>query len=409
MAIRRGLVGLMAMLVAATVGAACSSSDADPVAECEAEPIDVFKELLIVDEDVVSDPRSRNATNGPWSFRYAIENLAPEGVDPGVFVHRWLTAWVTPKELNGFRLDTPQEERVLGMNNFVLCPWKKQTPENNCNADCSVCTGDKLDLSLAPFRLIGLTNRMDARGRFAGVPNGEGRLVFALTDGPADLPESAPLSMAIIFEYALPESKSLQEWARAWHALGKFSERDESYRVALEAITNSFVKRGSRPSAINGSAIAQIRTNENQLNWIWQLRQFELGSDGFLSLVPVFNTPAEQLNNSALLRDYVVENADAIRADTHILPISMRSGSADALRFTWVVPDVEPDLARAFAASTCNGCHSEQQVVDTAFHFSPFRKGREKVSRHLYDPAGGGKDEISGRTKGLRRALCRAD
>src|SRR5690606_36346597 len=164
---------------------------------------------------------------------------------------------------------------------------------------------------------------------------------------------SQPLAMTLIFEYGLPESRSTKEWAEAWHSLGRYSAFDETYLSALEQLTDSFVRRGSDPNAPNGSALNQLRTNESVLNWIWQLREFSLRPDGFLAIAPVHNTPAEQLNNSPALRQFVLTNAEAIRSGAYEIPVSMRGGSSDALRYTWELDGVDPDTLSAFNEGTC--------------------------------------------------------
>ncbi len=246
---------------------------------------------------------------------------------------------------------------------------------------------------------------MDQRQFFADAPSGEGRLMFGVTDGAADDPASKPLAMVTIFEYVLPETRSLNEWAASWHALAKLDGQGEQYRAALQAITDGFVTRNARPGRQNGSALAQVRTNEAALSWIWQLREFGLATDGSLTLRPVWNTPAEQLNNSQTLARFVNENAELIRAKKHVLPAAMRPGASDALRFSWAMPGVDAETTRAFTEGTCNGCHQTHSVVDSAFHISPFRSGRAKVSRFLYDPDHAGNDEVHTRAASFREAL----
>ncbi len=403
------LTTLLAAFGLAVAAPSCFSDDpeADASAACE-EPIDEFKELLIVDEAALDTPRAKNAEGGVWSFRHAIESMAPDGVDGGEFVARWLMAWIERKELNGFPLDTPNEERALSMNSIVVCPWLSATPENECDATCSTCKTRKLDLALAPFRLIGIVNRIELRDTLEIAPNGEGRLVFGLTQGPADDPASRPLAMTVIFEYFLPETMSAKQWAEAWHHLGQLPD-GEPFLAGLEDVTNRFVKRGSRPGAINGSALAQVRTNESTLNWIWQLREFGLGEDGLLALRPTWNTPAEQLNGTDSLREFIVANDARIREKKHVLPVSMRAGSADARRYSWSVSGVDPTTMRRFAEETCNGCHSSTTnagaPIDSAFHLSPFRTGRSKVSLFMHNPEHE-TDELSLRATHLRRALC---
>lgn len=394
-----------ALFVAAPL--ACSASTPEPArSTCEDEPIERLKELIVVDDAVIEDARAHNGTAGPWSFRHVVENLTPEGRDPGELVRRWLDQWVTVKELNGSPVDRPSEQRDGEMKRLILCPWLRRTPANTCNEDCSICTGYGLDLAHAPFRLAAIVNRIDLRDEVAEAPSGEGRFVFGLTDGPADDPASRPLPMTVVVEYTLPSSRTPQAWAEAWHELGKLGAFDETYRAALEQVTRSFTTRGSNPDGINGSALGQIRTNESALNWIWQLREFGLSSDGNLRLRPIRNTPVEALNNTPALREHVLSNREAILAKKYEMPLLMRAGAADQLLYTWNVPGVDEPLRRAFASGTCNGCHStENPNVDTAFHVSPYRRGVAKLSPFLYS-TNGRPDELSARAKIVQRTLC---
>lgn len=399
------LVGLSA--AAAAIGTAgCSSSESSDQGACADEPVERFKELLVVDEGVLSDARTSNAQNGPWSFRSLVENMAPEGADQGEYVRSWLTNWVTVKEVNGFPVDpnVTQEGagRDVGMNEHVLCPWLKQTPENACDDACSKCKSQKLDMAKAPFRLLAIANRIDLRDEVADEHSGEGRFVFGLTKGPADDAASTPLAMTVVFEFALPATRTPKEWADAWHALGKFSAFDESYRASLEGVTRAFTSRGT-----NGTnAIAQVRTNESVLNWVWQQREFGLDGKGDLRLRPTRNTPAQQVNGTPLLRDFVTKNRDAILANRYEMPVAMRAGAADQLQYVWSIPDVDVKLRNAFAVGTCNGCHStEKPNIDTAFHVSPFKKGVDKLSPFVNN-ATGGPDELTTRTAHMRKTLC---
>jgi hypothetical protein len=373
---------------------------------CSQERVDAFKELLVVDEGVLGDARSNNGMAGPWSFRHAVENIAPSGAPPGEFVRNWLLTWTSFKDINGFPVDQPNEGRAGGLNVRILCPWLKRTATNACDEQCKACAAQDLDLAQAPFRLIAITNRVDLREQVASEPNGEGRLVFALTDGAADNAASPPLAMTVAFEYALPASRSPKQWAELWHALGAFSSYDEPYRAALEGVTNAFTKRGSNPSGIGGSALGQVRTNESALDWIWQQREFSLTPDGALTNRPVRNTPAQALNGSTALSEYVLANADAIRSEKYELPVALRAGSSDSLLYSWQIPGIDEATRSAFAAGTCNGCHGfERANRDTAFHVSPFHKGTGKLSPFLYDPAGG-PDELKTRAESTNRALC---
>jgi hypothetical protein len=216
--------------------------------------------------------------------------------------------------------------------------------------------------------------------------------------------------MSLIFEFALPKSRSLREWAETWHALGAYPAFDEQYKTALTQVTEAFVGPNVSPERVNGSALAQARTNESVFNWIWQLRQFEIDSTGQLRLAPVSNTPGEPLNSGAALRDFVLANRDKIMDDKHTLPRSMLAGSADQLLYRWTIPGVDEPTRIAFSRGTCNGCHSGDNVpVDTAFHVSPFRTGIAKLSPFVNDPANPSKDDLGKREAHMRDVLCGAN
>ncbi|MFO0640030.1 MAG: hypothetical protein U0183_12510 [Polyangiaceae bacterium] len=386
--------------------AACGS---DPAAEpdvCASEPVDRFKELMVIDEAVTSDVRAKNGAAGSWSFRFLVENMAPPGMDTSTFVLEWLTEWDAVKQINGFPADRPNELRGSTLVDRIICPWLKQTQSNGCDAKCGVCAERKLDMARAPFRLIAISNRLDERETNPGAPQGEGRLLFGLTDGPADDPASPPLPMTLIFEYLLHEGKSLQEWASMWHALGRNANFDEAFRAQLQQVTDSFTKRGARPGGVNGSALNQLRSNESALNWIWQLREFAIMPDGRLKQRSVRNTPGEALNGSPQLATWVRENAELVRTGKYQIPVGFQAPTADALLFRWRLPGVDEPTRVAFSTATCSGCHTiDKPRIDTAFHISPFRTGTDKLSRFVYDPAGG-PDELSRRADGLRKIVC---
>jgi hypothetical protein len=360
----------------------------------------------VVDEGVIGDARARNGSTGPWSFRNAITNAAPAGADLSTFTTAWLNEWVNVKEINGFPSDRPNESRAKAVNDRIICPWLKRSAGTECNTDCTVCKDTKLDMSLAPFRLIAIANRMDERTTNPAVARGEGRLVFALTDGSADDGASHTMPMTVIFEYLLSEDRSIKEWAEAWHKLGTFPAFDEDYKSALEGVTKGFTERGVRKNGINGSALFHIRTNENALNWIWQLREFGLSSDGQLKQELVRNTPAEALNGSPALVRWVQANSVAVKSGRFDLPPALLGPVADQLLYTWRLPGVDEATRSAFATATCNGCHSsEKPRTDLVFHISPFRQGNEKLSPFLNDP-NGRPDELTKRADLLARDLC---
>jgi hypothetical protein len=390
----------------------CSSPSSSP--QCSSVTIDRFKELAIVDDAVVGSPQASNLNDGPWSFRNAVENMAPEGSDPGSFVLQWFEEWGTLQTLNGYPLDAvysgqESSNERSGMTPLILCPWEQATASNGCNSDCSTCTANPptLDLAVAPFRLLAIVNRMDLRGQPEIPLTGEARLVFGLTNGPGDDPASAPQPMTLIFEYSLPTSQTPQQWASAWHALGSFASYDADYLNALESVTNGFVMRGAAPSAPNGSALAQARTNESITFWIWQLREFTIGPDGGMHSHTVRNTPSPSFNGSTELAAYIEQNVQAISDNQSLLPSYMLPGSSDEKQFSWGFPGMAEATRKAFSISTCNGCHSQDEPsIDTVFHISPYESGIDKLSPYLNNTSDPSSDELTVRAANLQLALC---
>jgi len=407
-------LGFAVVVVALSCGGRVESvttSRASPT-PCDVS-LDRFKELIVVDEAVLSDGRSLNATGGPWSFRHLMESMAPAGEDPGDFVRSWLEEWGRLATFNGYPLDT-DGSRAAKMNSLVLCPWMQSNAANQCDATCSHCAQQVLDLRAAPFRLIAIANRMDLRtSLLASGPAGEGELVFALTTGPADVQGSAPGSMTLSFSYTLPDSApggghGVKGWAAAWHALGTPASGGDAYLSALQGVTDGFTARGLAPSKPNGSSLAQLRTNDSALAFTRQLRDFRLGaSDGELHVSSTDNTPAAALNGTSQLGDLLSANREKVLQHTWVVPAELLGGSSEAFVFHWAAPNVETATLSAFAQGTCNGCHSQNQPVDQIFHVSPFRSGDDKLSPFVNNPdATGNGDDLTVREASLKQALC---
>jgi hypothetical protein len=360
---------------------------------CAQLPVERFRELMVVDDFVTDDARGKNTPAGAWSFRHVIEALAPPGSSPSDYTKRWLESWVRTQQINSFQVVTRPE-----VENVVLCPWLQRRPENACDADCKNCKAQELDLSQAPFRLLSIVNRVDLRKLDHDVaPAGEGRLVFGLVRGAGDDPDATPLRMTAIFEFAYPTAhgETARDWAERWHALGPESS-DDSFMQGLQAITDDFIA----PDNLN-----QIRTNERDLEWRWELRQFIHDADGLPVPAVTSNTPDGTLNGSAELRDYLLANRSSVLSQVGQLPARLCGGAAAGDQ-VWRVAVDEP-LRKAFAQQTCNGCHMTEQVpVDIAFHISPQRRGRERLSPFLHDPDNSHGDELARRADSLRAALC---
>jgi hypothetical protein len=337
-----------------------------------ATAIDAFKELVVVDEAVMSDDSAKNATSGALGFRHMMARLTGDSEDASATTRAWLGEWA-PASLR--------------------CGWLRARPENGCDATCGSCSEHRLDLSRAPFRLIAVANRVDL-SEPTGQGAGEGRVLFAATDGPGDDPRSSPLSVTVIFEFRLPGDRV--DWASRWHALGAHRATDAGYVRSLTEITERFVR---------AEELAQVRINDGATSSRAVMHEFHLASKRFVR-TGLRRTPTRASDGSEELRAFVNANEDDILADRYELPDAMLTDRVE-LGGAWILPGVDEPLRRAFAANTCDGCHGrEHPTTDGGFHVSPHGKGEAKLSRFLFDPAHRQDDELTRRASVLARLAC---
>jgi hypothetical protein len=363
------------------------SDDGDDAQTCAAK-ISQFNELEIVHPLVVNDPRASNATGGHWSFRFLVEQMAPKGTDPSDFVLALLKSWETPETVNGVTVAARTQ-----IDSVVINPW------------LTASGGKKLDLAKAPFKLMAITNRLDLLAKDCSNA-GEGRFVFGVTDQNGNA-----LSFTMIFEYHLPTGGAVTPhvWAKRWHALHGLDitqgDGKTTYNDALQGITDLFSTRGSLPSAPNGNAISQVRSNEIALAGPWQLREFHLvdsGSGGFLVPATTAQSPTQTgLNDTATLHDFISDNAAGIDDGTVVFPptytdtikgvkqtVSILGPNSDEDGSRWQQTDpvtkrnpnpIDATTLTNFSFLTCNGCHNLQNVqIGGFYHVDPFIEGNPK-------------------------------
>jgi hypothetical protein len=329
-----------------------------------AENVDPWKELVIVDSSVVLDGRASNGSNGPWSFRQLMERFGSRDL-----VESWLRTY-RQTSLNGFSVSDRVDVEEL------LASWPRRD--------------GSLDLAQAPFRLLAIVSRLD----LATGANGEARLIYGLYDPGS----GAPRKMTVGFEYKLPAlgtPNDRAEWARRWHALGRIPF-GETYNAELQRLTELFAQGGS---------LSQLRANEQQFGELWQLRQWVFDG-GTLRLVPTPQTPDQTLNGSARLAQFIVDNADGLRAGTAVLPADLLGGVSPEIG-AWVFKGdarIDETLRHAFARQTCNGCHAQEtNSAQGFFHVSPFKpltgNGQDRVSDFLK------KDDMGRRVSWLQELL----
>ena len=296
----------------------------------------IDRELMITHLGVVEDP-VRTATGkrrpGVWSFQYLIEQMAgdrdPEEFAMSLFTHG------EDRLLNGHV--TPSRPAVW---EHILEPWLAKG-------------GGRLDLRLAPVKLLAIVNRLDLRQVNGSevVSAGEGRFVFGVLDanGQPLAPTGGPAvgGMTIILEYDLPASslRDLQRWAEDWHTLGSMKPGSRDFNQHLAMLTRRFTERGRGAGRPNESALNQIRTNDVALATPWELREWVIDRDsGLLAPAPVAETPDfVTMNNSDHLTELLVSNAASILDGSFRLPKALSAGSAPAGPFFDLSPSLDSE------------------------------------------------------------------
>lgn len=328
--------------------------------------VDTARELMITDLSVVEDPVRTEWTapvgtpgRGVWTFGHLMAEMAGSR-PPGQLTLDWLREWERDQRFASSVAPARPAIRAL-----VIDPWLEKS---GCAAGVTRC---ELDLTQAPFRLLAIVNRMDLRDtpedlteRPGGSGDahtrhaGEGRFVFGAL-GPA----GERLRFTIIFEYTLLADSvtDVVAWAQRWHALGSIPFGAD-YNAALEAITRDFAAAGLAARRPNGSAIAQVRTNEVALGSPWELREFRLApSTGALVQAPVVQTPDFADNGTSALGNTMRSHARAILDGSYRVPPGHlgASGPTPTSAAIWSAPDVdEDDVRHLFSLRTCSGCHA---------------------------------------------------
>ena len=291
-----------------------------------------------------------NPSLGAWSFAHLMREMAPTPEQAPAMVLDLLQHWLTDQTVNGFTVAARP-----AMQPLVIDFWPK-TPDG------------QLDLDQAPVTLEAIVNRVDTRDLSSGSA-GEGRFVFGV-NGPSFQ------NFTIILEYTLPAKTQadVMDWANRWHALSSHPFPSEEYNAALEALTRSFSDRGAIPGNPNGSALAELRTNEIALSGFarWELRGFVLSpTTGFFDETTVKETPDLGFNDTQTLADLVNSEPAAIEAEVpganaNTVPVQFEGqhflgGSVFNDLIEWNAPGITDPNARFHQSlNTCNGCHGPE-------------------------------------------------
>lgn len=393
-ALSRAALNLLGAAVALSLTAMPAwASPKLPPASPSPHEVDVLKELMIVDDNVVRDPRSEAL--GPWSAGYLFSQILPPDAtvkQKSDLVKSLVTRWFKDQTLPNGQVSAKRDSAEF----IILCPWINASYNNQD------CKGD-LDMAKAPFRLLGIVNRVDI-GSHTPDGKGEARFVYSLLDShtPEQNTIGSPRQFTLIFEYNItPAPWTRHRWSLSWHHLGLLGCADkagcEGYRRYLTQLTQSFTdfQGDSNDKLPYGTYLSQLRSSELQLDTPWQWREFMLdkkdGEPLKFRQAYVFQTPANSFNGNEELGAWIDENRELIKKGTYEIPEKFRGAESNTTgRTLWNFPDLDEPIRRAFALNTCNGCHvNETEPLARFYHIAPTDNlvGKQRLSPYMFDVA----------------------
>ncbi|MFZ0313256.1 MAG: hypothetical protein WAL85_11170 [Candidatus Korobacteraceae bacterium] len=299
-------------------------------------------ELMIIDPHVVEDG-SRESQGGGQLGRTYDACLSVPGNPAGAWTFKklWMSVInttsvsVAEQALQAFLANWQNNQTIN--TNFVVIPrnsssdpslgmsallqnWPKDpVPNNNC-------AGGHCPSLEAPLRLNAIVNRIDLSGQPNQTAGGELRFVFGITAGVgaqgqcfADHSNGQTL-FNIIFEFHVPRSFTLSQWAAAWDSLPKDNfdyencPADGCYIPLLESTITDNVAQATSCTDPNGNpntCLFHIRTNEFELRDenlqngnFWEQREFYIqryGPPNILAEKDVAQTPDGSFNTAGQL------------------------------------------------------------------------------------------------------------
>jgi hypothetical protein len=352
--------------------------------------VDPARELMITDLSVVNDPGrtwdpcTGGTPMGVWTFGFLISQMANQpvtGIDPADFAEKWVDNWLGAQVVNTFNVPSR-----VAMAGFLAATWPR-------------LPSGKLDISRAPFRLMAIVNRIDLRKStvYGGGNNaGEARFVFNWVDPHTC---SAALPFNVILEYGVQKKgcPGLHAWAQQWANLGTIPLGTAAFNNALQAITDQFSLAGEGPGKPNQSTLDQLRSNEIELAFPWELREFHITptappnpNTGQLLEATVAQTPDLSRNNTTLLTNYINANLLPILGGTYTVPLTFAGqpflgGNSPNPPAVWSgSPLVANNTARFdFSLGTCSGCHQGETQFVPPFQFVQLSPRTAAMPTHL--------------------------
>jgi len=337
--------------------------------DCSTPAVNAMKELAVGDAAVYSSREAQ--VGGSWHIGEVVKQLLGGNPTPAQvesFFRNWVQNWQVETRLPSGDTVSPRPDF-----NLVLTEWKQASEARGVEG---------LDLAIAPFRLIGITNRLDLRNPLVAGDAGEARLAFALLERSTDRPQDAGVNarpFTLIFEYKISvgSDSEIRRWAKLWHDLA--AQSGDAYVRSLAQITRTFTHRNQ--GGFVQARLGQARTNEIAFGNPWELREFNLqpaqgGAGARLVMVDVKKTPKITANNSADLNRFVSGlSLDSIIKNNYEIPANLRGVKAHVAGSgpQWTVGG-DAQKASAFNINTCNGCHSsDQNVIDRLLPLPPFQ------------------------------------
>jgi hypothetical protein len=328
--------------------------------------------LIITHTNVINDPtRTINPCtgagnpNGVWTFKHLATQMANTpltGVPPAVFVERWLQQTNSNQTINTWNVPARP-----AMNTRILNLWPR-------------LTNGQLDLDRSPFKLVAIVNRLDLGrgagrvGGYGGGNSGAGELRFVFTAMDRSNGGCRAYGFLDIWEYGVPKSScpDVKAWAQAWQALSSplLTVGSAAYNTQLQNLTQQVVMANVAPLKPNGSAINQIRRNENMLANPWELREYELRPGPLLVGVTTDMTPHDSYNGTADLAWYI-NNTPGISFNSYTVPLNHPNTGLPFLGANPQIPNpatmywnaagiINLTRRHKFSFNTCNGCHGRE-------------------------------------------------
>lgn len=357
------------------------------IAAVNPSAVDPARELMITDVRTIEDPlrtydvcTNVGNRNGAWTFNKLVTDIAnplQTQTNASNMVAAWINTWKTTQTVNTFPIPARAD-----IANRILAAWPR-------------LGNGELDLSRSPMRLLAIVNRLDLRSG-NGVNSGEGRFVFGVIDRTGG--NCVALPFTVILEYAVPLSGCAAplNYAKQWETLGTLPLGSAQFNESLQRVTDVFARAGANPGRINGSALAQLRTNELAFVGPWELREFALvGPVGVSRLAPTTTklTPHDSFNGTPTLGRYINEFSTSIVGGAHVVPLTYESQpfiAGNSLNRdpgpggAWNAPGiVNPNARHKFSLNTCSGCHGSETKAEF-LHINPRDAGfASTLSRFL--------------------------